>query len=103
MWPHPEVLFHVNPRFRNNAFVINSWLKGSWGSEIACPLLFKAGRPFALQIVLTVDEFLISIDGCQVGSFQYRAAPHVIKALYIQGDVLIKEITINKSKVGKKS
>lgn len=37
LWPHPNVHFHLNPRFAaedsEHVVVVNSWMRGSWGSE----------------------------------------------------------------------
>ena len=74
---------------------MNSWLKGTWGAEQSCPLLLRPGRPFSLKIKCSSDEFSVSHDGKLVGSYGYRALPRLIKAMYFQGDVFIKEITLS--------
>ncbi|KAJ9577665.1 hypothetical protein L9F63_005745 [Diploptera punctata] len=95
LWPHPAIFLHINPRFRTSTLIMNSWLKGTWGAEQSCPLHFSPGRPFSLKIKCNRDEFYVSYDGIHIGSYRYRASPHLIKAMYFQGDVLIKEITLS--------
>lgn len=37
LWPHPNVHFHLNPRFAaedsEHVVVVNGWMLGSWGTE----------------------------------------------------------------------
>ena len=74
---------------------MNSWSKGTWGAEQSFPLLFRPGRPFSLKIKCNPNEFSVFVDGVAIGSYSYHAASRLIKAMYFQGDVLIKEITIS--------
>lgn len=97
-WPHPDVFLHLNPRFLMGSgccVVLNSWHKGRWGVEQRFPLLFRPGRPFSIKILCKREEYSITVDGVPLGSFSYRSSPHVVNTMFVQGDVVIKEITVS--------
>jgi hypothetical protein len=98
MWPHPDIMLHVNPRFYPNAecgVIMNSWSKGKWGTEQKFPLLFRPSRPFSIKILCKQDEYSVMVDGVQLGAYRYLSSLHTVNTMYIQGDVFIKEVTVS--------
>lgn len=98
MWPHPDILLHVNPRFHASVgygVIMNSWSKGKWGTEHKYPLLFTPGRPFSMKILCKRDEYLVTVDGVNLGAYRYLSSTHTVNMMYIEGDVFIKEVTVS--------
>ncbi|XP_075152956.1 32 kDa beta-galactoside-binding lectin lec-3-like isoform X2 [Haematobia irritans] len=68
----------------------NSRIKGYWSTEetqAEIPFTLHTGSEFLLQILFTVDAFLIAIDGFHVAKYQHRLPFHDIRAIEIRGDV----------------
>lgn len=98
MWPHPDIMLHVNPRFHASVgygVIMNSWSKGKWGTEHKYPLLFTPGRPFSMKILCKRDEYLVTVDGVNLGAYRYLSSTHTVNTMYIEGDVFIKEVTVS--------
>jgi hypothetical protein len=98
MWPHPDIMLHINPRFQTYdgyKVIMNIWYKGKWGNEKKFPLLFKPGRPFSTKILCKHDEYSVTVDGVLLGAYPNLFSLHTVNTLYIQGDVLIKEVTVS--------
>jgi hypothetical protein len=98
MWPHPDIMLHVKSLFHTDpkcGVIMNSWSNGKWGTERKCPLLFAPGRPFSMKILCKRDEYLVSVDGVNLGAYNYLPSAHTVNTVYIEGDVFIKEVTVN--------
>lgn len=98
MWPHPDIMLHVNPCFHASVgygVIMNSWSKGKWGTEHKYPLLFTPGRPFSMKILCKRDEYLVTVDGVNLGAYRYLSSTHTVNTIYIEGDVFIKEVTVS--------
>jgi len=98
MWPHPDIMLHINPRFPTSAefnVIVNSWSKGKWGNQHKYPSLFRPGQPFSIKILCKRDEYLVRVDGIELCAYRYSSSVHTVNTLYIQGDALIKEITMS--------
>ncbi|KAF2904201.1 hypothetical protein ILUMI_01977 [Ignelater luminosus] len=100
LWPHPIIPLHLNPRFSvsvgENVFVRNAWLNGRWGPEERTPgFQFSPGAPFSLAIRRGSDHFSVWVDGQLTGEFKFRIPIEKIDTVYIQGDVIIKQIVMH--------
>ncbi|KAL9923264.1 galectin-4-like [Glossina fuscipes] len=66
----------------------NSRIKNKWGCDelrTNYPFHFEAGSYFEMQILLTVPEFMIAVNGFHVCKFTHRLPFHNIKKLEIHG------------------
>lgn len=87
---HQDIALHINPRLPQNYVVRNSKINGRWGKEettSAFPFTLQRGEPFAIQILVTEPEFLISINGKHFASFAHRIPFDRITTLQVIGDV----------------
>lgn len=98
MWPHPDIVLHINPRFQSGAefrVTVNSWSKGKWGNEHKYPCPFRPGQPFSIKILCKREEYSVRVDGVELCAYRYSSSVHAVNTLYIQGDAFIKEITVS--------
>ncbi|KAF5280014.1 hypothetical protein FQA39_LY05395 [Lamprigera yunnana] len=104
LWPHPIIPLHLNPRFNTSSgedvFIRNARYDGHWGSEERTRnFQFSPGSPFTLSIRRGFDRFSVWVDGQLSGEFKYRGNVNNINTVYIQGDVIIKDIIIRENPV----
>ncbi|KAF5292532.1 hypothetical protein FQR65_LT01678 [Abscondita terminalis] len=100
LWPHPIIPLHLNPRFNTSSgedvFIRNARCNGHWGPEEKTRnFQFSPGSPFSLAIRREFDRFSVWINGQLSGEFKYRGVVSNINTVYIQGDVIIKNIVLN--------
>ncbi|KAK4886927.1 hypothetical protein RN001_003198 [Aquatica leii] len=100
LWPHPIIPLHLNPRFNTSSgediFIRNARCDGHWGPEERTRnFQFSPGSPFNLAIRRGFDRFSVWIDGQLSGEFKYRGNADNINTVYIQGDVVIKNVAMH--------
>lgn len=81
---------HVNPRLPQNYIVRNSKINGRWGKEettASLPFKLKRGERFAIQILVTDDQYLISVNGLHFTNFEHRIPYQRVTCVQVKGDV----------------
>lgn len=70
-----DLLLHFNPRMAQRYVVRNSRRRGVWGNEETTSFRgfpFECGQPFRVDIYVTEDNYLISVDGTHYCMFPHR-------------------------------
>ncbi|XP_060647920.1 uncharacterized protein LOC132785712 [Drosophila nasuta] len=86
---------HVNPRFHRKYIVRNTKTNGVWGpEEVASPIKFplERGHRFKIQVLVTRENYLISINNQAFAQYNHRLAYESVRVLRIDGDVEINQI-----------
>lgn len=100
VWPHPSILFHLNPRFGSvggrHVICRNSWTNGKWEREERSENVtdFAPGKPFHLQIACTDVSYQVSLNGKLIAEFIFRDNPRLVEAIYIQGDIKVFDVVV---------
>ncbi|KAG9261560.1 verrucotoxin subunit beta-like [Astyanax mexicanus] len=95
-----HIAFKFNPRFNEGGkqvIVRNSLIGNDWGSEERhlSYFPFKPGEPFEMKILCTHSEFRVKVDKKDLLSYRHRIREiDQIKKLTVQGDVLIRMLSI---------
>lgn len=87
---HDDIALHVNPRLPQNYIVRNTKTGGDWGKEevtSAQPFLLKRGHPFGIQILVTENDYLISVNGLHYTLYQHRVPFQRVTCLQVVGGV----------------
>lgn len=80
-----------------HTIIRNSWLNGSWGVEERSPVKnFCPGKYFEMGIKADLGFYTITVNGIIVAEFRSRVSCTLAKYLYIQGDVEIYSVCLNK-------
>lgn len=103
LWPHPNVHFHLNPRFAaedsEHVVVVNGWMHGSWGAEQRYnKCRFRPGEPFTVVIYIEEQRYRVMVNGLQQATMSHRAPPSLVDTLVIRGDLFINQVSIAKSR-----
>lgn len=88
--PTNDIALHINPRLPQNYIVRNCRLKNYWGNEensSHVPFTFKRGNRFSVQILVTKEQYLISIDDKHYAGFCHRVPITRVKCLEVKGGV----------------
>ncbi|XP_032821018.2 galectin-9B-like [Petromyzon marinus] len=92
-----QVVLHLNPRFDEHAFVRNSLLNKSWGSEERqVPFFpFNRGQGFQMNIQCDATDYKVSINGQHLFSYNHRVSPvgRAVK-LEVTGDVTLTNVQL---------
>ncbi|XP_053662599.1 galectin-8-like [Anopheles marshallii] len=100
VWPHPNILFHLNPRFGSvggrHVICRNSWINGKWDREERSENMtdFAPGKAFHLQIACTDVSYQVSLNDKMIAEFVYRDNPRLVEAVYIQGDIKVFDVVV---------
>ncbi|XP_035915386.1 galectin-6-like [Anopheles stephensi] len=100
VWPHPNILFHLNPRFGSvggrHVICRNSWLNGKWEREERSENMtdFAPGKAFHLQIACTDVSYQVSLNDKLIAEFVFRDNPRLVEAVYIQGDIKVFDVVV---------
>ncbi|KAK3917659.1 Galectin-4 [Frankliniella fusca] len=102
LWPHPNVHFHLNPRFAaedsEHVVVVNGWMRGSWGSEQRYNRCrFRPGEPFTIVIYVEDQRYRVMVNGLQQAAMFHRAPASLVDTLVVRGDVYVSCVGISKS------
>lgn len=86
-----DVALRIEVEFEQGSFGRKTRTKGVWSeaeTETIYPLKLKPGRFIKIQILFTVNAFLIAINHKHTAVFNHRLAYHGIKTLEVRGDLL---------------
>lgn len=87
---HNDIALHVNPRLPQNYIVRNAKINGKWGKEettASLPFKLKRGEKFAIQILVTEDTYLISVNGLHFTTFAHRIPYQRVTCVQVKGDI----------------
>lgn len=87
---HNDIALHVNPRLPQNFIVRNSKINGRWGHEentSSLPFTLKRGQRFSIQILVTDDKYLISVNGLHYATYAHRIPYQRVTCVQIVGDI----------------
>lgn len=87
---HQDIALHVNPRLPQNYIVRNTKINGRWGKEeqtSSLPFLLKRGSQFSIQILITEENYLISLNGLHFTLYGHRMPYSRVTCLQVTGDV----------------
>ncbi|XP_017004041.1 galectin-4 [Drosophila takahashii] len=85
-----DVLLQIGSRLPQNYITRNSRLKGMWGPEENSSYLsfqLTRGKSFWMQILLTEECFLISVNGYHFAKYVHRMPYRWLEAVDVLGDV----------------
>ncbi|XP_055375875.1 galectin-4-like isoform X2 [Condylostylus longicornis] len=88
--PTHDIALHFNPRLPQNYIVRNCKIKNVWSTEEVAsimPFVLERGKSFTLQILITEEEYLLSVNGHHFAAFRHRLPYTNIKCLEVKGDV----------------
>lgn len=100
VWPHSNILFHLNPRFGNvggkHVICRNSWINGKWDREERSENLtdFMPGKSFHLKIACTDVSYQVYLNGKLIAEFIFRDNPKQVESVYIQGDIKVFDVVL---------
>lgn len=100
VWPHPNILFHLNPRFGNvggkHVICRNSWINGKWDREERSENLtdFMPGKTFHLKIACTDISYQVYLNEKLIAEFIFRDNPRLVETVYIQGDIKVFDVVL---------
>ncbi|XP_035778883.1 32 kDa beta-galactoside-binding lectin-like [Anopheles albimanus] len=100
VWPHPNILFHLNPRFGKvggrHVICRNSWRNGKWEREERTdnPSDMQPGKPFHLQIECTDVAYQVLLNDKLISEFIFRDDPRLVEAVFIQGDIKLYDVVV---------
>lgn len=100
VWPHPNILFHLNPRFGNvggkHVICRNSWTNGKWDREERSENLtdFMPGKMFHLKIACTDISYQVYLNEKLIAEFIFRDNPSLVETIYIQGDIKVFDVVL---------
>lgn len=90
----PDVVFHLNPRFHEQAIIRNSCLGGCWGPEErdgGFPFVY--GNRFELKILVEEDFFKVALNDVHLLEYDYRVGGlEQVNLLRIMGDIILYSV-----------
>lgn len=102
IWPHPNIPFHLNPRFANiggkHVICRNSWQNGEWDREERTEIHmdFMPGKEFSLTINCCDSSYNVYLNDKFIAEFQFRMNENLVDTIYIQGDIHLYSVTLEK-------
>lgn len=87
---HNDIALHINPRLPQNYIVRNTKINGRWGKEettASLPFKLERGERFVIQILVTDEQYLISVNGLHFTNYSHRIPYHKVTCVQIKGDV----------------
>lgn len=100
VWPHPKILFHLNPRFGSvggkHVICRNSWINDKWDREERSKNLtdFMPGKTFHLRIACTDVSYQVYLNEKLIAEFIFRDNPKLVETVYIQGDIRVYDVLL---------
>ncbi|XP_055591451.1 galectin-9-like [Uranotaenia lowii] len=100
VWPHPNIFFHLNPRFGNvggkHVICRNSWMNGKWDREERSENVtdFMPGKVFHLKIICTDVSYQVHLNDKLIAEFIFRDNPSHVDSVYIQGDIKLYDVLL---------
>lgn len=82
-----NIVLHVNPRWDEHTFVLNTHMKGHWGPEERPPGFdFSTGVPITLRVEATNEFLLIYMNGHILHRYKHRMPVNSIKTAHFGTD-----------------
>ncbi|KAK9870925.1 hypothetical protein WA026_009889 [Henosepilachna vigintioctopunctata] len=98
LWPSTNITLQLTAYFGNNMLVRNAFIDNKWGHEERTKgNKFLPATPFSLWIRRGPKRYSIWVNGKLQAEFTYKSDPDQVKSVYIQGDVDIRGIYVNKN------
>ncbi|XP_077409745.1 galectin-8-like [Vanacampus margaritifer] len=87
-----DIALHINPRFKHQMIVLNSFLSGSWGVEERRVDVFPFGPGLYFEMIIRceADSFRVAVNGVHQLDYKYRVRdlPSVTR-LEVIGDLTL--------------
>lgn len=105
IWPHPEIAFHLNPRFAhvgaNNVICRNTWTAGRWGKEQRSAIYtdFMPSRRFHMEIHVERERFVVSVNGQEITHYAHRVDVGTVDTVHVQGDIRLHRVLLAESAI----
>ncbi|XP_045480837.1 galectin-8-like isoform X2 [Harmonia axyridis] len=98
LWPLCTIPLKLTANFGNNILVRNAFIDNKWGmEERAGGFKFLPFTPFSLWIRRSSRKFSIWVNEKLQAEFACRGETEGVKAVHIEGDVIISGIYVNKN------
>ncbi|XP_018574242.1 galectin-4 isoform X2 [Anoplophora glabripennis] len=97
-----DIAVHINPRISQRHVVRNTRIQGKWGDEETTSIAkfdLHRNKKFAIDIVVTESEFLVSINGKHVCAFVFRLPISKITTLMVDGEVDVEDVQYTKLEI----
>jgi len=89
-----DIAFHFNPRFEEDAIILNDRRMGIWNAEQreygAMPI--RKGYDFEVQITVEDSYYRVSVNGQHFSNFPHRQSFRDVGLLWIDGTVDIRKV-----------
>ncbi|XP_030080627.1 32 kDa beta-galactoside-binding lectin-like [Drosophila hydei] len=83
-----DIPLHMKSRFKKNHFLRNSRLCNEWNrEEISTPNPFRKGERFTIQVLVTIDFYVIAINGRHYTKFCHRLPFQGVGLITVKGGV----------------
>ncbi|CAF0929385.1 unnamed protein product [Rotaria sordida] len=89
-----DVVLHVNPRFDDNALILNSAQHGLWGQEERHGLPIYRGTPFTMVILATDCNFNIAVNNTHICDFYQRTPMYLAQLVEVKGDINLESVQV---------
>jgi hypothetical protein len=73
-------------------WVLNSFLRGRWGTEVKYPLNIEEEEEFYIRVEPTATAFSIYVNGSKLCDYEHRTKLQYINHLYIEGNVKLHRV-----------
>ncbi|XP_073409115.1 galectin-8-like [Dendrobates tinctorius] len=96
-----DIAFHFNPRFDEGLVVCNTRESNNWGKrEVNSEVPFHRGQQFGIEILITSNEYKVSVSGRHFMGFTHRIPLHRVNAVILMGGIKLTKIEIQSQGVG---
>ncbi|RWS27493.1 galectin-8-like protein [Leptotrombidium deliense] len=91
-----DIVFHLNPRFRQQSVVRNTRINGHWGPEERERNLMpiKPNERFEIVILVTSKAYRVFINGKHFTDYKHRLAFTSVTNLGLWGDIHVNKVQI---------
>ncbi|CAF0886370.1 unnamed protein product [Rotaria sordida] len=95
-----DIVLHFNPRFDDQALVLNSAQRGAWGQEERHSLPMQRGIRFTLVIMVTNNGFNIAVNNSHFCEYHQRAPMHLAQLVEVKGDISLESVQVYSGGMG---
>ncbi|XP_077366520.1 galectin-8-like [Festucalex cinctus] len=89
-----DIALHLNPRFKQHAIVLNSFLSGSWGAEERRTDVFPFGPGLYFEMIIRceADSFRVAVNGVHQLDYKCRVRDLAgVTRLHVTGDLTLMD------------
>ncbi|KAI1290904.1 Galectin-4 [Halotydeus destructor] len=88
------IAIHLNPRFDENAVILNHKEGGAWGDEEReeGDMPVRKGEDFQIMFIVEPESYRVHINGEHYGNFAHRIPYQEVGVLWIDGQVEIRKV-----------